>query len=148
MIPIQQQIDTNAIMQVIADESVAFWNKDFESWSHFWLHTPYIRMNGWWMRGGITIIEGWDALADRVSSTMAANPEPNPTAAHVRRDKINLRVEGNMAWVTFDQYGQDTGDLEMDMPGLSHETRFLEKHNDEWKIVYVGWLLVSESVDA
>jgi hypothetical protein len=28
------------------------------------------------------------------------------------------------------------------MPGLSHETRILEKHGEEWKIVYAGWLLV------
>jgi hypothetical protein len=32
----------------------------------------------------------------------------------------------------------------MDMPGLSHETRILEKHNGLWKLVYVGWLLVGD----
>jgi hypothetical protein len=29
----------------------------------------------------------------------------------------------------------------MDMAGLSRETRIFEKHDGEWKIVYVGWLL-------
>ena len=32
----------------------------------------------------------------------------------------------------------------MDMPGLSHETRILEKHDGQRKIVYVGWLLAGE----
>ena len=142
---IEQQDDPAAIMQVIADESAAFWKKDFAAWAHCWRHTAYIRMIGWWARGGITVIEGWDALSSRVQATMAANPEPNPTAQRVRRENVNLRLEGNMAWVTFDQYGQDTGDLAMDMPGLSRETRILEKHQDAWKIVYISWLLEGEA---
>jgi hypothetical protein len=60
---------------------------------------------------------------------------------------VNLRISGSMAWITFDQYGEDTGDLEMDMPGLSREARILEKQNGEWKIVYVNWLLEGEAVD-
>jgi hypothetical protein len=147
MNPLEQQSDATAIMQVVADESSAFWNKDFEAWAQCWLHAAYIRMIGWWARGGITVIEGWEALSSRVKTTMAANPDPNPTAAHVRRENVNLRINGNMAWVTFDQYGQDTGDLEMDMPGLSRETRILEKQPDGWKIVYVNWLLEGEAVD-
>jgi hypothetical protein len=144
MNPIEQQNDTTAIMQVIADESIAFWNKDFEGWARCWQHTDYIRRTGWWARGGITVTEGWDALSSRVKETMAAYPEPNPTAARVRRENVNLRINGDMAWVTFDQVGEDTGDLEMDMPGLSREARILEKQNGEWKIVYVNWLLEGE----
>ncbi len=143
----ESQSDATAIMQVISDESSAFWRKDFEAWSQCWLHTPHIRMIGWWARGGITVIEGWDALSSRVKTTMTTNPEPNPTASNVRRDNINLHINENMAWVTFDQLGQDTGDLEMDMPGLSRETRILEKQNGQWKIVYVNWLLEGEVSD-
>ena len=43
--------------------------------------------------------------------------------------------------MTFDQYGEDTGDELMDMPGLSRETRIFEKIDGEWKIAYTGWLL-------
>ncbi|MBE2198812.1 MAG: nuclear transport factor 2 family protein [Anaerolinea sp.] len=144
---IEQQNDITAIMQLVADESSAFWNKDFEAWAQCWLHTAYIRMMGWWARGGVTVIEGWEALSDQVQTTMAAHPEPNPTAAHVRRENVNLRISENMAWLTFDQYGQDTGDLAMDMPGLSRETRILEKQHGEWKIVYVNWLLEGEATE-
>ncbi len=141
MNPIEQQGDTSAILQVIADESSAFWNKDFAAWAKCWGHTANIRMMGWWAHGGITVIEGWEALSQRVKTTMVTSPEPNPTAAQVRRENVNLHIKGDMAWVTFDQYGQDTGDLAMDMPGLSRETRILEKEQGEWRIVYVNWLL-------
>ncbi len=67
------------------------------------------------------------------------NPEKN--RQQVRRENINIRVSGNMAWVTFEQYGTDTGEAAMDMPGLSYETRILEKQDGRWKIVYAGWLL-------
>jgi hypothetical protein len=42
--------------------------------------------------------------------------------------------------VTFDQYGTDIGESLLDIPGLSHETRFLEKQDGQWKIVYLGRL--------
>lgn len=83
-------------------------------------------------------------MSENMRSVMAENPTPNPTAAKVRRENVNVRVTENMAWVTFDQYGADTGEPDMDMPGLSRETRILEKHDGAWKIVYVGWLLEGE----
>jgi hypothetical protein len=144
---IEQQSEVATIMQVIANESIAFWDKDFDAWAQCWAHTAYIRRTGWWARGGINVIEGWDQLSTLVKETMIANPEPNPTAAQVRRENMTLRIGENMAWVTFDQYGEDTGDLDMDMAGLSREMRVLEKQIGEWKIVYVNWLLEGETVD-
>jgi len=141
---IDQLAESAAILGVIARESEAFWEKDYDAWAGCWLQASYVRMVGWWARGGVTIIEGFDALSARIKENLRANPDPNPTASQVRREDINLRVGQDVAWVTFDQYAQDTGEPDMDMPGLSHETRILEKHDDEWKIVYVGWLLEGE----
>ena len=141
MNPGEQSDDAKAIMEVIAAESNAFWDKDFEAWSLCWVRAPYVRVMGWWARGGVTVIKGWETISSRMKEVMTENPEPNPTASRVRRENINLHIDGNMAWVTFDQFGEDTGDLQMDMPGLSHETRILEKQEGEWKIVYVNWLL-------
>jgi hypothetical protein len=134
--------DQQAVMQVITAETNAFWMKDFPAWADCWLHSPTIRMMGWWARGGISITEGWDSLSSRITQLMQDNPAPQPEAAKVRREKINIRITDQMAWVTFEQYGADTGEPDMDMPGLSHETRVLEKHDGGWKLVYVGWLLV------
>ncbi|MDZ4767301.1 MAG: hypothetical protein SGI73_22405 [Chloroflexota bacterium] len=133
--------DEQAVMQVIEAETLAFWLKDYAAWARCWLQVPEIRMMGWWARGGITVTVGWDTLSQNVRRLMDANPTPNPTAARVRREQVNIRTSDAMAWVTFDQYGADTDEPDMDMAGLSHETRILEKHAGAWKIVYVGWLL-------
>ncbi len=130
-----------AVMRVVEAETNAFWNKDFEAWAACWLHSPAVRMMGWWARGGISVIEGWEAHSSNIKRLMDANPTPNPSAAKVRRENVNIRVSDQMAWLTFDQYGADTGEPEMDMPGLSRETRVLEKHDGDWKIVYASWLL-------
>ena len=134
--------DRDKIIKVIENESKAFWDKDFESWANYWAHEPYIRTMGWWARGGITVVNGWEERSARTEAHMKNNPIPNPQ--NVRRENINMRIYQDAAWVTFDQYGNDTGEPDMDMPGLSRETRFLEKHNGQWKIVYVGWLLEGE----
>ena len=134
-------LEASAVMRIIEAETYAFWHKDYAAWAPCWAHVPEIRMMGWWARGGINITKGWDALSSKVAGLMAENPTPNPTAAKVRRENINMRISDAMAWVTFDQYGTDTGEPDMDMPESSHETRFLEKYEGQWKIVYAGWLL-------
>lgn len=127
------------ILRVIENESKAFWDKDYERWSSYWVHAPYIRTMGWWERGGVTVVKGWDERGPRTKAHMKDNPDPNPQ--NVVRENINIRIYQDAAWVTFDQYGKDNGVPDMDMPGLSRETRFMEKHDGQWKIVYVGWLL-------
>lgn len=144
MTQIDQSAEADAIMRVIAEESRAFWDKDFDAWARCWVQAPHIRMMGWWAQGGVTVIEGWEALSARIRANMIATPEPNPTAAQVRRENINLRIGHDQAWLTFDQYGMDTGDTLMDMPGISRETRVLEKHDGEWRLAYVCWLLEGE----
>ncbi len=140
-----QTLLEQAVMQVIEAETTAFWNKDYPAWAGCWLHSPAIRMMGWWARGGIRVTVGWEALSATMQTLMQANPAPNPSAALVRREQVNIRLSDHMAWVTFDQYSADTGEPDMDMPGVSYETRILEHHDGAWKIVYAGWLLSEAS---
>jgi hypothetical protein len=129
-------------LKVIESESQAFWDKDFEAYSSCWAHEDYVRTMGWWAAGGITVVEGWKERGNRTKQFMDENPDLNPQ--NPVRKNINIRIGQDMAWATFDQYGKDTNDPTFDMPGLSHETRILEKIDGEWKIVYVGWLLAGE----
>ncbi len=131
-----------AILEVIEQESKAFWDKDFNKWASYWAQEDYVRTMGWWARGGITVVEGWEQRGPRTKQHMEEFPEPNEQ--NVTRKNWNIRISENMAWATFYQYGTDTGEPVMDMPGLSHETRIFEKVNGQWKIVYVGWLLQGE----
>ncbi len=138
---IDMEVEKASILEVLEGESTAFWEKDYDKWASYWAHEPYIRTMGWWEAGGVTVVEGWEQRAERSRKNFEISPEDNPTATTVRRENINIRVFDDVAWLTFDQYGEDTGDTLLDMPGLSRETRILEKHSGEWKIVYVGWLL-------
>ncbi len=134
--------DEKAIMALIAKESQAFWDKDYNAYADCWAHAEYVRTMGWWAAGGIHVVEGWNERGTRTKKHMEQHPDPNPQ--NPVRKNINIRVGQDMAWVTFDQYGKDTDDPTFDMPGLSRETRILEKIDGEWKIVYVGWLLEGE----
>lgn len=134
--------EEKAIMSVIEKESQAFWDKDFTAYADCWAHKNYVRTMGWWADGGITVVEGWEERGKRTKKHMDDNPTVNPQ--NPLRKNMNIRIGTDMAWVTFDQYGNDTNDPTFDMPGLSRETRILEKINGSWKIVYVGWLLQGE----
>lgn len=140
-VEIDYEKEEAAILQVIGEESAGFWNKDFARYANCWVQEPHVRTMGWWADGGVTVVEGWEERAQRTQAHMTASPEPNPTATDVIRKNMNIRIFRDVAWLTFDQYGADTGDETMDMPGLSRETRILEKQDGQWKIAYVGWLL-------
>jgi SnoaL-like domain len=130
-----------AILEVIDRQSAAFWAKDFQRWADTWVHAPYVRRLGWADPGGVVSVEGWEAIGARMQKGMAENPTPNPTPAKLVREHLNFRIYGDVAWVTFEQHAVATGDSRFDMPGLSHETRILEKHDGKWKIAYLGYLL-------
>jgi len=86
-------------------------------------------------------VQGWAAIGALMKKNMADNPAPNLTPAKLVRDHLNVRIHRDVAWVTFEQHGVDTGEPRFDMPGLSYETRIFEKHDGKWKIVYLGYLL-------
>ena len=138
--------ELDAVLAVVDRETRAFWDKDFHAWSDCWAHVAYTRTMGYWLLGGVSVVEGWAAQSELIRRMMAENPQPNPSAGLVRRENINARIFADAAWVTFDQFAADTGDPVFDMPGRSRETRILEKHDGHWKIVYAGWLLVGEEV--
>jgi hypothetical protein len=130
-----------ALLEVIERQSAAFWAKDFQRWADTWVHADYIRRVGWSHPAGASNIEGWDAIGGAMRKNMTDNPQPNLTPAKLVRSRFNFRIYGDVAWVTFQQRGVDTGDPRFDMPGLSYETRMFEKHDGKWKVVYLGYVL-------
>jgi hypothetical protein len=130
-----------AIVEVIERQAAAFWAKDFEGWADTWVHAPYVRRLGWSPTGGVVSVEGWEAIGARMQKNMAADPKPNLTPAKLVRDRLEFRIYGDVAWLTFEQHGVATGEPRFDMPGLSYETRILEKHDGKWRVAYLGYLL-------
>lgn len=130
-----------AILEVIERQAATFWAKDFQAWANTWVQAPYTRRLGWSETGGVVSVEGWEAIAARMKQNMAENPMPNLTPAKLAREHLNFQIHGDVAWVTFEQHGVSTGEPRFDMPGLSYETRILEKHDGRWKVAYLGYLL-------
>ncbi len=130
-----------AILSVIEEQAAAFWAKDFDRWAATWVHAPYVRRLGWSPTGGVVSVEGWEAIGARMKQNMTDDPKPNPTPTKLVREKLNFRIEGAVAWVTFEQHAVATGDSKFDMPGLSYETRIFEKQDGKWRVAYLGYLL-------
>jgi len=130
-----------AILEVVERQAAAFWAKDFQRWADTWVHAPHVRRLGWSEAGGVSSVEGWEAIGARMKKSMADNPKPNLTPAKLVRERLTFRIYPDVAWVTFEQHGVSTGESRFDMPGLSYETRILEKHNGKWKVAYLGYLL-------
>ncbi len=139
--PFPTTIDTvkekKPLMDLLEKETLAFYNKDLQQISDCWGHGSYVRHMGWWKRGGIRVVSGWDSLYVSFQKLFTNNPSQNQQKT-VRRN-YNFRISENFAWCTFDGYGQDNKEPDMDMPGLTWETRIFEKQNGEWKIVYVDF---------
>ena len=124
------------VVAVIGTDTRAFYIKDFALFARCWAHEPYIRRLGWWTTGGVSDRWGWDELASRTRRAMEDSPDYNRSADEIRYENFVVRVSGDMAYATFDQYGPDTGGLGFDMPGCSRESRVLVRQDGHWLIVY------------
>ena len=132
--------DETDIVALLDREAKAFWDKDFAAFADCFVHAPSTRRLGW-SPLGIVNTPGWDKIAERMQKLMRENPTPNPSAAALRRDNLNINVNGDLAWLTFDQTSIATGDRQMDMPGISHEARVMERQDGTWKIAFTSFLL-------
>ena len=128
--------DRAAILRVIEEETAAYFNKDYDAWSRCWVHTPRVRRWGWMPANGMTLHEGWDQESAAMWQSMERFPEPNASAPAIRRDRVNMWIGADVAWVTFDQHAPETGDP-FDVAGLQHNLRIMEKHEAEWKIACI-----------
>lgn len=116
-----QSQEEAAIKKVIENATAAAFANDFETWAGYWAHEPYVYFN-FSSKDGNWHYQGWENVS-RVMRASMQESEPNQNP--VKRDNFTHRIEGNMAWVTFDQ--ED---------GMRKwEQRVLEKKNGNWKII-------------
>ncbi len=118
---------------MIEAETAAYFNKDYDGWTECWVHAPYIRRIGWFARCGVLTVAGWERESAAMRASMVEFPMPSRSAGQVRRENLNIRVDHDMAWVTYEQVAPSTGDP-FDVPGRAHEVRILERHDGRWRI--------------
>ncbi len=126
------------VLDLIERETTAFFCRDYATWAECWLHDAKVRRLGALMGGLMEYSEGWERMSASTVEFMKRYPTPNPEAAKAMcRANISVHITAEMAWVSFDQYGEPTTDTLVTI-GLSHQVRILEKHSNLWKIVMAG----------
>lgn len=117
--------EKKAILETLNSETKAAFDRDYETWKEKWVHDKNITKT-YIDFADSTFSEsvGWDEISRFVKTFIEEHPEPEPVPKLL--EKINVRLYGNGAWVTYEQ--QDS------LRGLKRETRLMEKVNGEWKI--------------
>lgn len=130
--------EKQAIIDAIKGECAAFYERDFDRWADYWVHDEDATRLATIAGGQIAYRQGWDAESALVARIMKDYPTPNTTvAALIRRENMRIRINGDMAWASFDQYGPITDDIFVAV-GLSHQIRVFERQQGVWKVVFAG----------
>lgn len=130
--------DLEEIGDVIAEECTAFYCRDFKRWASFWVKHEGTHRLGTLAGGHVDYKQGWSVHGPVMKRIMQDFPNPNPVAAAaVRRDNMIIRLHGDMAWVSFDQYTPRTEDPFVNV-GLSYQVRIMERHEGHWLIAFAA----------
>ncbi len=126
---VHQKIDVEqekeAILETLNNETKAAFQRDYEAWKEKWVHDPNITKTYIdFPESTFSESVGWNEISQFVKTFMEEHPEPEPVPKLL--DKIEVRLYGNGAWVTYVQ--QDS------LRGRKRETRLMEKINGKWKI--------------
>jgi DNA-binding CsgD family transcriptional regulator len=132
----QSEADKAAIVAVIHAETEAWLQRDFEALASHWVQSPQTRRMEAFASLGVRVDEGWDVIAARLKKIVERFPEKHAFAERVRWEKVNIVVDGNVAWMTFDQIGSDTGE------DRKRQLRILHRIDGAWKI---GCMVMMES---
>jgi DNA-binding CsgD family transcriptional regulator len=125
------ETDEAAVLAVIRAETEAWLQRDYEAWAGCWVQSPQSRRLESWVSLGVRVDEGWDPIAARIRAVMARFTEKAEFAGRVRWERMNVVVDGTVAWATFDQIGGDTGE------DRKRALRILHRIDGAWKIACV-----------
>ena len=130
----QAQADEAAIKAVIEGLTTAIYARDYKTYLNAWADGSYISRVGSYPDSGITKATGDDY---RKQMQAAAAKPGEATQDKITRDNWLIRVNGNSAFVVFDQYNARPDGTTRH----SVEERYLERTNGDWKLVNVTVLV-------
>jgi len=127
--------DKDCIRRVICEETRASFAGDYDAWARCFVQDERAMDVSYTAGGGVIVIKGWDQISkhmQRLTEAGVANFEDE------LRSEIQVSVSGDLAWATFQSELPS-------YPGLNRRTEFeqlriLERHGDEWRIVYLGFM--------
>ncbi len=125
--------DRLAIQHVIEADLAAYLGKDLEAWSACYVQDERMTSICMTANRGMLRSAGYETFRDRVSRAMDDVPEP--AASGVERHDLQITLSGDMAWATFDQVIERSGDP-MEPSHLAHCFRLFERHDGRWRIAF------------
>jgi hypothetical protein len=136
--PLDHEAEKAAILAVVAGETESYYRQDYAAWRNTYLDTSYFRMSGYWedFPHKVQWHDGFYSLDTLKKKQFEENRTIWKGSTEERSNEV-LRIYPGVAWYTFDQdsYEKDTRRF----LGRSKELRILEKHDGQWKIVYLGY---------
>ncbi|GAB3639601.1 Cif family virulence factor [Spirosoma arcticum] len=134
----QSSADETAIKKVIEAQTTAGYARDEKAYLSHLANTPYISRVGIYPGNEVTKLVG-DDFRKAITETIAKPGEP--IKDKVTRENWLIRVNGNSAFVVFDQHNARPDGTTRH----SVEERYLERMNNEWKLVNVTVLVGTEN---
>jgi len=114
-----------AILNTLNNETKAAFQRDYEAWQQYWVHDSTITKTYLdFPENTFSESLGWAKIDQFVKDFFLKHPEPEPVPKIL--DRIDVRLYGKGAWVTYGQHDS--------IRGLKRETRLMEKVNGQWKI--------------
>jgi hypothetical protein len=128
-------LEEEVIKALIIKQFESFRDGDFEAWSDFFVHEPYLT---WTVTNGgepgdVLTARGWEELKatmQKVFEAMAKAPKTVNTTK-VTRDQWRVEIRGNLAYVNYNQHSENE---EKQTIIDTTEIRILEKIKGVWKI--------------
>ncbi len=133
-----QEVETEAIMKVIENETKYFFDGDYESWASNWSHQDYA-MQAWNNSDGSSDAAiGWEKINSQGKGWIEKYYQNGKNVIHpdVKRKKPLVKFfNEKSAYLNWEQYNADS---EKKYYRVSQEIRIMEKESDGWKIVNVS----------
>lgn len=130
--------DEAAIKAVVERETQAFLDRDAAAFLDCHINKPYsLLLVG--EHGNVHYFTSPNSDMDKTLTAVLQGLGKSNGDSFKNTDYV-IRINGNSAFTYFDQTGLNTTNAENKTPEVSHQTRYLERVNGLWKIVYVGGL--------
>ncbi|CAN5124305.1 hypothetical protein BH23BAC1_BH23BAC1_31300 [soil metagenome] len=133
-----EQEELAEIMKVIEEETMCFFERNYDCWSKHWIHENYA-FQAWNNDDGtFDAAIGWENIDNQGKDYIKNVPEGKTTTSHPFVIRENLQVKfynDNLAYLIWKQYNADR---ERKYFNISQETRLMEKKAGDWKIVNVS----------
>lgn len=129
------QDDYAAIAAVIHADTLAFQNGDFPAWTECWVQDERARDVCISETAGLSVLTGWSEIRDHMKRVIAE--DLNCKIEDFGQENMKISISGDTAWVVFDEWSKCASGTF----STCFETRILERHQNQWRIVYSSFVL-------